>query len=122
MSGWIRPAGTRVLFQYSAWTVFCMGIFMVFMLAPWFRDVEAMPHGDLVLRIAGALLGVTGAFASLVIFVGMIIFCLREDRSPTWVKVLWLILFLITACFGTALYFFAVYRRQIQDISTSAAV
>ncbi len=112
MSQWLQSERARTLFLYSSWAVVSMGLFMVFMFTPWFRQVEALPRGDILLRVLGGALGVVGAPASLIVLFGMAFFCVREDPSPVSVKVLWFILFLVTACFGAAVYFFTVYRRQ----------
>jgi hypothetical protein len=91
-----------------------MGLFMLFMLSPWFQHTVAMPKGELFLRTLGGALGVAGALASLIIWFGMVAFCLREDCSPLSTKIFWFILFFTTGCFGAAAYFFIVYREQVQ--------
>jgi hypothetical protein len=91
-----------------------LGLFVIFMLTPWFQQIDAVPRGDLLLRILGGALGVVGTPASLIILFGMAVFCVHEDRSPIGIKILWFILFFATACFGAAAYFFSVYRRQVQ--------
>jgi len=58
-------------------------------------------------------LGVLGAPASMVILFGMMAFCLSEDNSSTSTKILWFVFFFFTAPFGTAVYFFGVYRKQV---------
>jgi hypothetical protein len=55
--------------------------------------------------------------AGIVIFLGMLAHLFLLDRS-SW-KLLWLILFLFTACFGSSIYFFAVYRNQIAVLSAA---
>jgi hypothetical protein len=91
-----------------------MGVFMAFMLTPWFSKIAASPGGLLVLRILGGSVGLLGAPASLVILFGMMAFCAREDSSPTSTKILWFVFFFFTAPFGTVVYFFGVYRKQAQ--------
>jgi hypothetical protein len=114
MSQWLRSNKARTLFSYSSWAVMCMGLFMLFMLSPWFQQAEAMPKGELFLRVLGGALGVAGAPASLIIWFGMVAFCLRGDRSHFSTKIFWLILFFTTGPFGAAAYFFIVYREQVQ--------
>src|SRR5579863_3796789 len=119
MSQWLRSNETRALFFYSSWAVVCVGFFMIFMLSPWFHQVEAMPRGELFLRVLGGAIGLVGTPASLIIWFGMAAFCLREDRSPLGNKIFWFVIFFITAFFGAAAYFFRVYRRQVRDAITS---
>jgi hypothetical protein len=85
---------------------------MIFMMTPWFSEIEARPRADLFLRILGGALGVLGAPAALVLWVGMVAFCIRVDDSPVSAKIAWFILFFIAAWFGSAAYFFRVYRKQ----------
>jgi hypothetical protein len=87
---------------------------MIFMLTPWFQEIDALPRGDTFLRILGAPLAVLGAPAALIIWLGMVVFCVREDRSPISVRIFWFVLFFMTAFFGAAAYFFRVYRKQVQ--------
>jgi hypothetical protein len=94
---------------------------MIFMLTPWFQQFQAVPRGKLVLQVLGGTLGVVGAPASLIIWFGMVAFCLREDRAPFSTKLLWFILFFIMAWFGSAVYFFRVYRKQVPAASSPAS-
>jgi nitrate reductase gamma subunit len=120
MSQWLRSSKASTLFLYSAWIVVCMGVFVIFMLTPWFQQIEALPKGEISLRVLGGAIGVVGSLASLIILFGMAVFCAREDRSTISSKILWFILFFATACFGAAAYFFTVYRKQVQGMSTPA--
>ena len=114
MAGWIRSQKAFSLFRCSAWVVVCMGVFMIFMPTPWFSQIVATPRGELLLRILGGTLGVLGAPASLITLFGMMAFCIREERSPTSTKIFWFIFFFITGPFGTVIYFFSVYRKQVR--------
>jgi len=116
MSQWLRSDKAYALFSYSSWAVICVGFFMIFMMSSWFRQIAVMPTGELVLRVLGAMLGLVGAPASLIIWFGMVAFCLREDHTRVGTKVFWFVLFFTTACFGAAAYFFAVYRKQVRGI------
>jgi len=51
MSCWLRSEKAFAMFLYSAWVVVCLGIFMIFMLTPWFQQIESLPRADLLLRI-----------------------------------------------------------------------
>jgi MFS family permease len=80
-------------------------------LTPLFDTINA----DVVTRIGfqsiSACVGVAGTIAGMLLFFGMLAYLLLLDRS-SW-KIAWLILFLFTACFGSSIYFFAVYRKQL---------
>ena len=114
MAKWLRSKTARVLFLYSSWIVILVGLFMLFLLSPWFKQLWTIPQAKLALEVLGGGLGVVGALASLIIWLGMIAFWLREDNSPLTTKIFWFVLFFVTAWFGSAAYFFRVYRRQVQ--------
>ncbi len=115
MSLGIRSDKARMLYSYSAWAVVCTGGFMIFMLTPWFQQIEVVPDADLLLRVLVAPLALVAAPATFVIWFGMAAFCMRRDRSPVSAKILWFVLFLATGPFGSAAYYFRVYRRQMRD-------
>jgi len=121
MPGWLRPEKAYKLFLYSAWTVVCVGIFMAFMATPWFWQIDSLRTWDLVLRVLGGALGIVGAPAALILWFGMAEFCLRHDNSPTSDKILWFVVFFATAWFGSALYFFIVYRKRAQGLARVTA-
>jgi hypothetical protein len=95
-----------------------MGIFMLFLISPWFKDVQALPKAKLALQVLGGALGAIGAVAAIVIWFGMLTFCFYEDDSSLRAKILWVFIFFVTAWFGSATYFFSVYRKQLQFAST----
>jgi hypothetical protein len=87
---------------------------------PWFLQIQTMQI-KLPLQILGGALGVVGGPAALFIWFGMVLFCVREDHSPVRSKIFWFIVFFATAPFGAVIYFFTVYRKQVQMISLSGA-
>jgi hypothetical protein len=117
MSGWLQSRKASALFLYASWIVVCMGIFIAFMWTPWFRQIDSFRAGDLILRVLGGALGIAGAPAALILWFAMAEFCLRHDKSPTSDKVLWFIVFFATAWFGSALYFFIVYRKRARGLA-----
>lgn len=110
-TSWLASKTMYSLFFYSSWVVVFLGIFMAFMVTPWFQQIEAIPGGELFLRVLGGALGVAGAPAALIILFGMALFCGLVDRSSVGTKLLWFFFFFATACFGAAIYFFGVYRK-----------
>jgi hypothetical protein len=120
MSRSLTSNRARTVFFYSSWVVVCMGIFMIFMLTPWFQQIEMLPKGKMFLQALGGAVGIVGAPASLIILFGMAVFCIREDGSRLRTKIFWFVLFLTTACFGAAAYFFKVYRKQLPTESWPA--
>lgn len=117
------PQSNRIprLYSYSSWAVVCVGLFMIFLFTPWFHYVETMSGGALLVRVLGGALGIVGAPAAMIIWFGMTFFCAREDRSPVSVRIQWFIVFLVAGPFGSAIYFFRVYRRQVRGGSLPLA-
>jgi hypothetical protein len=116
MTNWLRSSMAHVIFQYASVIVLCVGLFLAFLITPWFARLAALPMGDAVLRILGGSLGVLGAPAGLILWVGMFVFCFTEDRSAPPSKIVWCALFLLAAFFASAVYFFAVYRKQTAPV------
>ena len=108
----LRSRKTYMMFSFSAWWAVVFGVFFVV----YFAAIEGTARdfaGQTAIVVLGCL-GCVGSVAGLVIFFGMLIYLLKCDPSSRGWKAFWLIVFLIGACFGTSLYFFAVARRQLQ--------
>lgn len=116
-SSWLVSRKVYAAFLYSSWVVVYMGIFMIFMLTPWFHQIEVMQRGKIVLWILASPLAILGAPASLIILFGMAIFCAREDDSSIGTKIFWFISFFATTCFGAVAYFFSVYKKQAETVT-----
>ena len=118
MSEFLRSSNALKLFRYSSWIIVGWGVVILFMLSPLYHLAETQTWSNVVVHVLLSPLAFLAAPACLVILFGMAIFCVREDRSPVGAKMLWFILFLTTACFGAAVYFFTVYRRQVREVAT----
>jgi hypothetical protein len=114
MAHWLRTDKARRFLFWSAWIVVCFGVLVVFALTPLYREVEEMPHALLLVRVLGGAVGVFGLPATLLLLVGMAVFCVKEDRSRFSVKLSWFILFFMIAPFGSAIYYFVVYRKLVK--------
>jgi hypothetical protein len=108
----LKSSRACVLFRWSAIWMGLVFAFLVLIVLMHDR-IESNAIAKPVFQVLGACLGVVGAFAGLIIFFGMLIYLFRHDSSPTRMKVLWLLAFFVTAWFGSSVYFWAVYRRQV---------
>jgi hypothetical protein len=106
----------NALFWYSSWMTVYTGIFMAFMLTPWFRQTDASTMGKLVLQILVSPAALLGAPAVLIIIVGMAIHCLTNSAFSIGTKILWSVFVFCTAPFGAEIYFFTVYKKQTKII------
>jgi multisubunit Na+/H+ antiporter MnhG subunit len=86
---------------------------MAFMLTAWFRRIDAVPMGKLVLRILASPSAFLCAPAALIIIFGMAIHCLSNSNLSLGTKILWSIFAFLTAPFGATIYFFTVYKKQV---------
>ena len=115
MLKWLVSDRTQRVFLYSSWIVISTGIFMLFMVSPWFYELQTRESGKLTVQIVGGALGLLGAPASIVIWFGMLLFWIRDDHSPRASKIFWFSLFFLVAWFGSVLYFFTVYKKQAEQ-------
>jgi Na+-driven multidrug efflux pump len=106
-------------FLFSAWWCLVFGGVLALFFATW--DETTNHFVRVLLPATLGCLGAVGSIAGLVIFFGMFAYLIRCDQSSRRSKALWLITFLIAWCFGSSVYFFAVYRRQQRPISTNSA-
>ena len=98
-------------FRYAAWSMVPLALIFLIALTPIYDTINANVPMRIGFQIISGCIGVLGAFAGIVIFLGMLAYLFWVDRS-SW-KLLWLIVFLFTAWFGSSIYFFAVYRKQV---------
>jgi len=102
----------REVFSCSAWAVVPWGLYVVFAFLFWQPGVQHIwRNPPLAFVFFGIVLLVLSAIAFFVLIFGMAAFCIVFDPSSVGAKILWFVLFFFTAPFGSAIYFFASYRR-----------
>lgn|GEM_PF-1397733 len=109
---WLIARPTYIAFAVSAWLMVALGIALAFVFTPLFDYANRVSALQSLLQFAGGLLLVLALPAAVLLLFGMLIFCLVRDPAPSVHRFVWIFLFLFTACFGAALYFFRVYRRE----------
>jgi hypothetical protein len=112
MFQWVQAYWARTLFRFTSWIFVCFALLFIFVQTPWFRHLEAIPPALFLLRLLGGVIGVTGAVTGLILWFGMAFFCARRDPSRFRVKLSWFILFSLAGPFGSAIYYFSVYRKR----------
>jgi multisubunit Na+/H+ antiporter MnhG subunit len=93
---------------------------MAFMLTPWFRQIDAVPMGKLVLQILASPSAFFGAPAALIIIIDMAIHCISNGDFSIGTKILWSTFAFLTTPFGAAIYFFTVYKKQTKILREAA--
>ncbi len=97
-------------FSYAAWWMVPLSLVILIALTPAFDAINASALTRIGFQVISGLVGAVGAVAGIVIFLGMLAYLFLFDRTSR--KLLWLLVFFFTACFGSSIYFFTVYRRQ----------
>jgi hypothetical protein len=80
-------------------------------MTPVYDALMAYISTRVVFQILSACIGVIGTLAGIALILSMLAYLFVLDRT-SW-KFPWLVIFLFTACFGSSVYFFLVYRRQL---------
>jgi hypothetical protein len=101
-------------FLYAAWCMVPLALVVLIALTPMYDVLIANPLVRGGFQIVSGLIGAIGAVAGIVIFLGMPAYLFFLDQR-SW-KLLWLIVFLFSACFGSSIYFFTVYRKQVTGV------
>ena len=112
MRTYLESSRAYTLFRFSAWWMVLLAGFLIMMVSVYDR-IFSNDVTRTVFQVLGGCLGIVGAFAGLVIFFGMLIYMFLCDPSSGGRKTLWLLAFFFTAWFGSSLYFFLVYRKQV---------
>jgi ABC-type xylose transport system permease subunit len=94
------------IFHLSAIVTIAVGMLFLIIYSPLYDSIGS----TLALKVISALMGVLGAPAALAIFFGMFSYLFVCDRVSS--RLIWAIVFLATAWFGSSLYFFRVYKKQ----------
>ena len=107
----LRSSRAYKSFRLAAWCLVPLALILLIAITPIYDTITSYRPLQIVFQVSSACIGIFGAVAGIVIFVGMLAYLFLLDRSP-W-KLLWLIVFLFTGCFGSGIYFFTVYRKQV---------
>lgn len=96
-------------FRCSAWLIVGFAVIALWLLL---TGRNTLNFGYRFLDIfLGIGIGITGFFAAVFILLGMFVYLFRWDKSSS--KLGWTFVFLFFGFFGSALYFFTVYRKQV---------
>ena len=102
-----------VTFSWGVWIVMAFCIYLLFEISPLFPDTSGFSVYGVISFGLGVLLNTIALPAAVIIWLGMGMHCAWLDRPRTAAKIGWIVLILVTVCFGASLYFFVVYRKQM---------
>jgi hypothetical protein len=102
-----------VVFSWSAWIVVCCGVLFALVVVLSGGQYWSFPVSDIVGWTGFTAICAIG-IAILVIIFGMAIHCLFNGELSIGTKIIWSIFAGLTAPFGAAIYFFAVYKKQTE--------
>jgi hypothetical protein len=101
------------LFRFAGrWNAALLIFVIIALLA--YESTASIWTARLSFQIVGGVLGSVGSLAGLIILFGTLTYLLKCDRSSS--RLLWLAVFLVGASFGSSLYFFVVYRKQVSNV------
>jgi hypothetical protein len=101
-----------LLFSWCAWLVVATGVFVAWFKTPFFAQFNF--HSWLLFPVAlvAALLVLFGIPAAFILWGAMGYYCSLNSRISKGARFAWFLLFFTTGWYGSALYFFTVYRRE----------
>jgi NADH:ubiquinone oxidoreductase subunit 4 (subunit M) len=85
-------------------------VFLIIM-TPLYEPIVSDATSLIAFQIISGCVGVLGAIAGMVIFFGMFAYLFLCDGRSS--KLLWAAFFLLTGCFGSAIYFLAACQRPV---------
>jgi hypothetical protein len=85
---------------------------MIFGLTFWGQQTKSFQTDNPIGVVLGGVFVIVSAIAFLVIIFGMAFHCLSNRGFSVGTKILWSTFAFLTAPFGAAIYFFAVYKKQ----------
>src|SRR3954469_24895094 len=101
-----------VLLSWCAWPVVATGAFISWMGRLSFPTLRPHSWPIAVIALLAASLVLFGIPAALVLWGAMGYFCSRNYRISKGARIAWFLMFFTIGWYGSALYFFAVYRRE----------
>ena len=104
---------TYLLLSSCAWLVVATGVFAAWMATPFFPQFASHPRLWFAAGLVAAPLALFGIPAGLTLWGVMAYFCSLNPRLSKGARLAWFLLFFAIGWYGSALYFFAVYRRGI---------
>jgi len=108
---WLGSKAISAVFFYAVVVFMCFCVITILMAIPSVRQIlnsSAINHAFASLFFLMCAIAIPSV---LIIYFGMMIFCVRWDRSSIGSKVLWFIFFLLAGPIGSTVYYFSVYRR-----------
>src|SRR5260370_1077605 len=100
------------LFSWGAWLVVATGVFVAWMKTPFFVQFNSPSWLFFPVALLGASLALFGIPAALILWGAMGYYCSLNSRLSKGARIAWFLLFFTIGWYGSALYFFTVYRRE----------
>ena len=101
-----------LLLSWCAWLVVATGVFAAWMATPFFVQFNSPPWLFFPVAFVGALVVLFGIPAALTLWGAMSYFCSRNFRISKGARIAWFLIFFTIGWYGSAIYFFVVYRRD----------
>ena len=113
-SSWLESKAMSTLFSCSAWVVVSWGVYAVSFLTLWGPQTKSFKTDNLTVVILGFAIIIISAVSFFFIMIGMAIHCLSSGDVSIGAKILWSVFAFFTGPVAAAIYFFAVYKKQVK--------
>jgi len=102
-----------LLLSLCAWVVVATGVFFAWAASPFFVQRDTTPWIFYPAALVAASLLLFGIPAALILWGVMGYHCSLNWRISKGARLAWFLLFFTIGFYGSALYFFTVYRREV---------
>ena len=102
-------------FSWCAWIVIAFIVYLLFEFSPLFPNTTGFTVYGAISYGLGVLINTVDVPAAFIIWLGMGIHCVWFYHHRMAAKIGWIVLILATFCFGAVIYFFVVYRNQMDE-------
>jgi len=83
-------------------------------------DLQRLATESAFVRYTSGIIGAVGAIGGALLYVAMWFYWARIDESSGWKKRIWFLVLLLGLWYGSCLYYFAVYRPQVDAFRKGA--
>ena len=112
VTGWVVTGTGPLVMLLSAIAIMSVTAYLYVLGALHFNDYR-LQHSSALLRDGTNLLGMLGAVGGVIIYFSMWFYWAQIDRSRRNTKRFWFFVLLLGLWYGSCLYYFLIYRPQV---------
>lgn len=108
-----------MIFRWSILAVLVCLVFSAILCIPALQSTFDNP--GIVVKLLSGVLGVWGALAASILWLGMMLYALASYRHSVIAKILWMVAFLTVNILAALIYYLLVYIREPMQLTTQVA-